>query len=98
MPTALLDRFLSEVYPPTPFIVLDLDIVRAHYAALRQAVPAAAIYYAVKANPATGIIAALAALGASSISQAPANSTFETRRRQGAGPRCEPSAQNEDAR
>ena len=64
-PTARLDRFLSEVHPPTPFIVLDLDIVRARYAALRQALPEAAIYYAVKANPATEIVAALAALGAS---------------------------------
>ena len=63
--TARLDRFLSEVHPPTPFIVLDLDIVRARYAALRQALPPAAIYYAVKANPATEILAALAALGAS---------------------------------
>ena len=63
IPTAR--RFLSEVHPPTPFIVLDLDIVRARYAALRQALPGAAIYYAVKANPATEIVAALAELGAS---------------------------------
>jgi ornithine decarboxylase len=45
--------------------VLDLDIVRARYVALRQALPAAAIYYAVKANPAAEIVAPLAALGAS---------------------------------
>src|SRR5271166_470752 len=63
-PTARLDQFLSEVHPSTPFIVLDLEIVRARYAALRQALPAAAIYYAVKANPATEIVAALSALGA----------------------------------
>ncbi len=65
MPTARLDQFLSKTPPPTPFIVLDLDIVRARYAALLRALPAAAIYYAVKANLATEIAAALAALGAS---------------------------------
>jgi ornithine decarboxylase len=45
--------------------VLDLDIVRARYAALRQALPAAAVYFAVKANPSVEIVSALAALGAS---------------------------------
>lgn len=42
-PTLQLDRFLAENHPPTPFVVLDLDVVRARYAALRQALPAAAI-------------------------------------------------------
>lgn len=63
-PTLRLERLLCENHPPTPFIVLDLDTVRARYAALRQALPAAAIYYAVKANPAGEVIAALATLGA----------------------------------
>jgi len=64
IPTRRLDRYLAEWRPPTPCIVVDLDIVRARYLALRQALPAAEIYYAVKANPTSEIIAALADLGA----------------------------------
>ena len=62
-PTARLDRFLAEKHPPTPFVVLDLDVVRDRYKALRQALSSAAIYYAVKANPAPEVVSALAALG-----------------------------------
>jgi ornithine decarboxylase len=62
--TTRLDRFLAENHPPTPFVVVDLDVVRARYNALREALPAAEIYYAVKANPAVEIVSALAALGA----------------------------------
>jgi ornithine decarboxylase len=58
-----IDRFLTERHPATPFVVVDLDIVGARYAALRQALPAATIYCAVKANPATEIVSALAQLG-----------------------------------
>lgn len=60
-----LDRYLTERRPAAPCIVIDLDIVRARYIALREALPAAQIYYAVKANPEPAIIAALAVLGAS---------------------------------
>ncbi len=63
-PSERLDRYLVERRPVTPCIVIDLDIVRAHYCALREAIPAAQIYYAVKANPAPEIITALAAFGA----------------------------------
>ena len=62
--TSHLDRFLAENHPPTPFVVVDLDVVRARYDALRQALPSAEIYYAVKANPAAEVVSALAALGA----------------------------------
>jgi ornithine decarboxylase len=63
-PTPEIDRFLAEEQPPTPFLVVDLDVVRARYAALRAILPRAEIYYAVKANPAKEIVAALAVLGA----------------------------------
>jgi ornithine decarboxylase len=63
-PSDRLDRYLAEQRPPTPCVVIDLEIVRLRYSALREALPAAQIYYAVKANPAPEIIAALAALGA----------------------------------
>jgi ornithine decarboxylase len=61
---ARLDRYLAERRPATPCIVVDLDIVRARYSALQEAMPMAQVYYAVKANPAPEIVAALAALGA----------------------------------
>jgi ornithine decarboxylase len=47
----------------TPFLVLDLDRVAENYSALRSALPSAAIYYAVKANPATPILRLLAGMG-----------------------------------
>ena len=48
----------------TPYILIDLGVVRQRYAALRQLLSEATVYYAVKANPALPVIAALAALGA----------------------------------
>jgi ornithine decarboxylase len=56
------DDFLSTVRPPTPCVVIDLDIVRARFHALQSLFPEVTIYYAVKANPAREIIAALAEL------------------------------------
>ena len=57
-----IDEFLSTVRPRTPCVVIDLDIVRARFRALQSLFPQVSIYYAVKANPAAEIIAALAAL------------------------------------
>ncbi|HUZ74176.1 MAG TPA: type III PLP-dependent enzyme [Stellaceae bacterium] len=62
--TERIERFLKNEHPPSPFIVIDLDLVRASYRQLRELLPAAAIYYAVKANPAPAVVAALAELGA----------------------------------
>ncbi|HXX27629.1 MAG TPA: type III PLP-dependent enzyme [Terriglobales bacterium] len=61
--TKHIDQFF-EKHPPTPCVVVDLDIVRAKYVALQKLWPKANIYYAVKANPAPEIISALAELGA----------------------------------
>ena len=61
--TKHIDQFL-EKHPPTPCVVVDLDIVRAKHVALQKLWPKANIYYAVKANPAPEIISALAELGA----------------------------------
>ena len=58
-----LAQFLIEKRPPTPCIILDLDIVRARYQALHQLLPGAQIYYAIKANPAPEIISEVAQLG-----------------------------------
>jgi ornithine decarboxylase len=58
-------RFLSEVSPATPCLVLDVDRVAENYARLRAAMPLARIYYAVKANPAAPILDRLVGLGSS---------------------------------
>ncbi len=47
-----------------PTVVFDLDMLRAKYDALGDGLGDAVIYYAVKANPAPEVVAALAAKGA----------------------------------
>ena len=49
----------------TPFVVVDLDVVRERYLSLARAIPAAAIFFAVKANPAPEVLELLTDLGAS---------------------------------
>ncbi|MDH4351752.1 MAG: ornithine decarboxylase, partial [Gemmatimonadota bacterium] len=49
---------------PTPFLVIDVTTVMSQYAALREALPAATIYYAVKANPLPEVVQALVRAGA----------------------------------
>jgi len=63
--TERIDRFLADRTPPTPLLVLDLNIVCTQYRALRTCLPFADVYYAVKANPALEVIGVLAELGAS---------------------------------
>ncbi len=58
-----IERFLAEEDPPTPCLVIDLDVVEERYRALVAALPAADVHYAVKANPSPGVLARLAALG-----------------------------------
>jgi ornithine decarboxylase len=48
---------------PSPYLVLDLAMVRAGYAELRAALPEARVYYAVKANPEPAVLATLATAG-----------------------------------
>ncbi len=61
--TAKLDHWLATVGPATPYVVVDLEMVRAKQLALAESMPFAEIFYAVKANPAPEVIAALAPLG-----------------------------------
>jgi ornithine decarboxylase len=56
--------FLDSSALATPCLVLDLDIVAQNFTALRRALPAAKIYYAVKANPAAPILRLLVEKGA----------------------------------
>jgi len=63
--TEKIARFFAEHAPPTPCLVVDLDVVADNFDQLRSALPDAKIYYAVKANPAPEILRLLASLGSS---------------------------------
>ena len=62
--TEKLERFLLS-RPQSPFLAVDLDVIQAKYRELCAHFPTASIYYAVKANPATEVVALLAAMGSS---------------------------------
>lgn len=57
-----IERLINE--KPTPFLVLDLSVIRQRYLEMLEGFPLADIFYAVKANPADEIIAMLAKFGA----------------------------------
>ncbi|MDO8608397.1 MAG: type III PLP-dependent enzyme [Phaeospirillum sp.] len=61
--TAKIARFLEEVQPATPCLVVDLDVVRQNYLDIRHWLPVAEVFYAVKANPAAEIVSLLTGLG-----------------------------------
>jgi ornithine decarboxylase len=63
--TAKISRFLAEVQPQTPCLVVDLDVVEQSYLTLHEVLPLARIFYAVKANPAAEILERLCGLGSS---------------------------------
>ena len=63
--TPKIARFLADQQPATPCLVLDVDRVEENFRALRDALPLARIYYAMKANPAPQILARLVGLGSS---------------------------------
>ncbi|WP_374377414.1 type III PLP-dependent enzyme [Dongia sp.] len=58
-------QFLADEKPATPCLVVDLDVVERKFADLRTALPAAEIFYAVKANPAPQILERLVRGGSS---------------------------------
>jgi len=62
--TEKLERFLLT-RPETPFLAVDLDVIKLKYRELRHYFPTASIYYAVKANPAPAVVTLLETLGAS---------------------------------
>lgn len=63
IPSAKLEAFLAETTLPTPFVVIDTDVVAERYDSLQAALPMADLFYAVKANPARPILELLAARG-----------------------------------
>jgi ornithine decarboxylase len=60
--TPKIARFLAQHQPATPCLVLDVDRVEANFRALKDALPLARIYYAVKANPAHQVLERLVGL------------------------------------
>ncbi len=60
--TPKIARFLAQHQPATPCLVLDVDRVEDNFRALRDALPLARIYYAVKANPAPKVLERLVGL------------------------------------
>ena len=63
--TAKISRFLEDIQPQTPCLVVDLDVVEESYRTLQAVLPLARIFYAVKANPAAPILDRLTAAGSS---------------------------------
>jgi ornithine decarboxylase len=61
--TARQDDYIRGREFDRPTMVFDLDVLRAKYQALAAGLGDAAIHYAVKANPAPEVVAAIAALG-----------------------------------
>ncbi len=58
-------EFLRTRREDGPCVVVDLDVVRANYAAFARALPDTRVFYAVKANPDTAILKALEEMGSS---------------------------------
>lgn len=57
-------RFLDLEHPPTPSLVVDLDVITERYQLLAAQLPSQRAWYAVKANPSRPILERLASLGA----------------------------------
>ena len=57
--------FLDDRRPPTPCLVIDLEVVEQRYLELREALGEATVHYAVKACPEPEVLALLARLGSS---------------------------------
>ena len=63
--TPALRCFLDRTDVPTPYVVIDIDIAEQRYHELAAAIPGAAIFYAVKANPAMPLLERLVSIGSS---------------------------------
>lgn len=61
--TEKIRRFLEERQPATPCLVVDLDVIEDNYRNLAHLLPAAKIFYAVKANPMPQVVSRLNTLG-----------------------------------
>ncbi|MBL4693367.1 MAG: type III PLP-dependent enzyme [Magnetovibrio sp.] len=62
-PTAKIKRFFASSQHSTPLLVIDLDVIAANFEVIKSGMPAADLFYAVKANPARPVLERLVALG-----------------------------------
>ncbi len=62
--TDKIKRFLAEQRPATPCLIIDVDKIVDNYRTLKRHLPAADIYYAMKANPAVDVLRPLVEEGA----------------------------------
>jgi len=62
--TPKIEKFLTDKRPPSPCLVVDVDVVEQNYKDIEIGLERAKIFYAVKANPAHAILKRLVALGA----------------------------------
>ena len=60
---ARIATYLATHEVPCPCLVVDTEMVVSNYAAMTAALPGTAIYYAVKANPASALLLQLAVAG-----------------------------------
>ena len=63
--TPKIRRFLAGNGVTSPILVVDLDVIERNYRRLRDLLPHAKVFYAVKANPARPVLDRLAGLGSS---------------------------------
>ncbi|MBV9121696.1 MAG: type III PLP-dependent enzyme, partial [Chloroflexi bacterium] len=75
-----------ELNYPTPFLLVDLQVVRERYRAIRDSVPGVEVFYAVKANDHPAVLRALAAEGSSF--EVSSSREMEDLRALGVDPRC----------
>lgn len=64
-PSSSIEKFLARAEVPTPFVVVDVDVVEFQFRELCRVLPGVIHHYAVKANPALPILQRLHALGCS---------------------------------
>jgi ornithine decarboxylase len=62
---AKISRYLKDARPPTPCLIVDVDAVEESYIQLRDLLPEARVFYAVKANPLAPVVKRLNKLGSS---------------------------------
>jgi len=65
VPTERMEEVLRSGQAQSPFLLVDLDIVRDRFERLVRALPETTIHYAVKANPAPEVLSLLNDLGSS---------------------------------
>ena len=75
--TERIREFLRNRVEDGPCLVVDLDVVRENYSAFAKALPDTRVFYAVKANPAPGVLTSLAELGASFEVASPGETIYE---------------------